>query len=73
MVLGWKSNMVEEGLAAATINRRLAAIKALGDTAMPQDFAGLVQLLVQAKDAQERAAWEPAVAAASERSRQLGR
>ena len=46
---------------------RLAAIKALGDTATPQDFAGLVDLLVRAKDAQERAAWEPAIAAASVR------
>lgn len=47
---------------------RLAAIKALGDTVPPQEFAGLVQLLVKATDARQRAAWESAVSAATVRT-----
>ena len=47
---------------------RTAAIKALGDTVPPQEFSGLVELLVKAKDARQRAAWESAVSAATVRT-----
>ncbi|MCY2996396.1 MAG: HEAT repeat domain-containing protein [Planctomycetota bacterium] len=46
---------------------RLAAIKALGDTAGAPDLGGLVELLVQAKEPQDRGAAEPALAAVCQR------
>ena len=46
---------------------RLAAIKALGESVPPQEFVRLVDLLVKAKEARQRAAWESAVSASTVR------
>jgi HEAT repeat protein len=46
---------------------RAAALKALGETATAADVAALVDLLVKAKDAQDRGAAEPALATVCQR------
>ena len=46
---------------------RLAALKAVGETAAAADVAALVDLLVKAKDAKDRGAAEPALAAVCQR------